>query len=261
MATLSLEDVTVSAGQATLLDRVTLTVQAGEFVALLGQNGAGKTSLIRTALGLLKPVRGHVLLGGMPVLGIGGRQRAALAAWLPQHCLITEDLTAQELVAAARFRFHETRADTLDAANRALARAGAARFSSRVVTRLSGGEQQRVAFACLMAQEAPLLLLDEPANHLDPAQQIALYSLIGDLWREGLGMLCITHDVNLLAHASRGREADVRVLGLSRGQITFDKPLDSPELGASLSGLFGLPMEPVTHQGRRVFLAGSEVRP
>lgn len=260
MSTLQLENVTVKAAHATLLKSVSLSIGAGEFVALVGPNGAGKTSLIRTALGLTPLASGSSLLGGKPVDSLSGRERAAMAAWLPQHSAITEDLTALELVAAARYRFDEGRANALDASRAALRKAGAAEFESRIVTRLSGGEQQRVAFACLLAQEAPLLLLDEPGNHLDPAQQIALYTLIGQMWRDGHAILCITHDVNLLAFATRGREHECRVLGLNKGALTFDVRLDAPELGAHLSGLFGVQLDAVSHSGRRVFLAASEIR-
>jgi iron complex transport system ATP-binding protein len=255
VTTLDLDQVTVRAGRATLLDGVSLSLAAGELVALVGPNGAGKTSLLRTALGLLRPSAGKVMLGGRAVGALRGRERAAAAAWLSQHGVVLEDLTAIELVAAARFRFHEGRAATLAAARRALARVGATAWSDRIVRQLSGGEQQRVAFACLLAQEAPLLLLDEPANHLDPAQQIALYTLIGELWREGRGVLCVTHDVNLLAHAAHGRDAEIRVAGMHGGHLSFSSPLDDPGLGAALSRIFGVRIEALAHAGRRVFVA------
>ena len=257
---LELHNITVAAHHATLLNGVSLAIGAGEFVALVGPNGAGKTSLIKAALGILPLGSGEAKLGGRPVRSLSGRERAAMAAWLPQHSAVTEDLTALELVAAARYRFHEGRATALDASRSALKKAGAAAFEARIVTRLSGGEQQRVAFACLLAQEAPLLLLDEPANHLDPAQQIALYALIGEMWRDGHGILCITHDVNLLSFATRSREHECRVLGLNQGAIAFEARLDAPELGAHLSGLFGVHLDAVSHSGRRVFLAASETR-
>ncbi len=124
MSTLKLENVTVKAGHAMLLQGVSLSIGAGEFVALVGPNGAGKTSLIRTALGLVPLSGGFANLGGKPVASLSGRERAALAAWLPQHSAITEDLTALELAAAARYRFHESRANALDASRQALKKAG-----------------------------------------------------------------------------------------------------------------------------------------
>lgn len=254
MTALEVDNVTVHANRVRLLHSVSVRVDAGELVALVGPNGAGKTSLIRTALGLLRPTSGNVRLAGSSVAELPSRARAALAAWLPQQNGITEDLTVLELVCAARYRFDESRAATLASAQRVLQRVGVESLGARPMSRLSGGEQQRVAFAALLAQEAPLLLLDEPANHLDPAQQVALYGLIGELWREGLGVLCITHDVNLLAHAARERSADVRVLGLKSGAIAFDSRLDAAELATHLSQLFGIPLSALAHEGRRLFV-------
>ena len=228
---LELDRVSVRVRGVLLLRDVSLKLAPGDFVALLGPNGAGKTTLIRTALGLLPAGEGSVRLGGQDVRRMSGRERAAQAAWLPQHHRIHEEISALDLAAAAR-----------------------------LVARLSGGEQQRVAFGCLLAQQAPLLLLDEPANHLDPAQQVSLYRLIGDCWREGLGVLCITHDVNLLAHAARDRESSVRILGVQCGSLTFESRLDAPDLGQRLSELFGLRLGEARLEGRRVFLP-AEVAP
>ncbi|KAA0209846.1 ABC transporter ATP-binding protein [bacterium] len=257
---LEFDRVSVRVRGVPLLRDVSLKLAPGDFVALLGPNGAGKTTLIRTALGLLPAAEGRVRLGGQDVRRLSGRQRAAQAAWLPQHHRFHEEVSALDLAAAARFRFIETRQASLDAARAALTRAGAAEFAARLVSRLSGGEQQRVAFGCLLAQQAPLLLLDEPANHLDPAQQVSLYRLIGDCWQQGLGVLCITHDVNLLAHAARGRESSVRILGVQCGSLAFESRLDAPDLGPRLSELFGLRLGEARLEGRRVFLP-AEVAP
>lgn len=250
-AELELRDASVEISGKRLLDDVSLTVREGEFVALIGPNGAGKTTLLRAALGLM-PASGDVLLNGKPVRAYNGRARAGLIAWLPQQALITEALTALDLVAGARFRFDESRRSAEAAAREALQRAGAEQFEKRFVNTLSGGEQQRVAVAAMLAQEAPLLLLDEPANHLDPGQQIALYRLFGELWRQGKGVLCITHDVNLLAHAGQG----VTVAGLREGKLKFQQPFESPDLPEKLQALFNTPFTAIATEGRRALLAG-----
>jgi iron complex transport system ATP-binding protein len=254
---LELRGVTVEAGGKRLLDDVSLRVREGEFVALLGPNGAGKTTLIRTALGLL-PASGHVLLDGKPVRSYGGRERAGLAAWLPQQAMISEALSALDFVAGARFRFHESRATSEREATTALRQVGAVDFAARAVTTLSGGEQQRVAMAALLAQEAPLLLLDEPANHLDPGQQVGLYRLFGELWRAGRGILCITHDVNLIGHL--GSPGQARVVGLTEGRISFDTHYDSPDLAAHLEALFDVEIEATQVFGRTAYLPGGSLQ-
>jgi iron complex transport system ATP-binding protein len=247
---LHLDDVSVHVGGRALLSKVQLRVAAGELVALLGRNGAGKSTLLKAALGLIAPSGGAVRIGARRVGELDGRERAARLAWLPQHFAVHEAFTAGELVATARFRFDEPAAAGAAAARRALARTGAAELEARVVSTLSGGELQRVALAVLLAQEAPLLLMDEPANHLDPAQQLAMYRLIGELWRDGHGVLCVTHDPNLLHHVLSGGEAErVRVVGMEQGAIAFERTLADAALPEALSTLFGVRIARVVHEG------------
>ncbi|MBK9976119.1 MAG: ABC transporter ATP-binding protein [Planctomycetes bacterium] len=239
-----------------LLNDVNLTLQAGQFVALVGKNGAGKTTLLRAALGLAKPAAGRALLSGYDANTLPGRQRAGLVGWLPQNAPVPEPVAALDLVVAGRFRFNESFAASRVAAQDALAQAGAQEFENAAMTRLSGGEQQRVALAALIAQESPLLLLDEPANHLDPAQQIALYRLIGDLWRQGRAILCVTHDLNLLrfARLPNAAQAPLRVVGLQSGRVSFEVDFDAPELAPSLDRLFGVRLREVSVEGGRLLV-------
>jgi iron complex transport system ATP-binding protein len=247
---LELRGVGVRLGGRALLEGVNLRVGRGEFLALVGPNGAGKTTLLRTALGLVRAETGEVLVGDQRVGTVPPRTRAGLLGWLPQQALVSEALSALETVVAARYRFDEPRAKARDAALRALERLGVAALAEESVTRLSGGERQRIALAALVAQEANVLLLDEPANHLDPAQQAETYALLGALVREGAGILCVTHDVNLLSYAG----VPVRVTGLLRGKIAFETSGGAPELPARLAELFGVPMEPVLLGERRLIV-------
>jgi iron complex transport system ATP-binding protein len=249
---LRFENVSVRAGERMLLEDVSLGLQPGELVALVGPNGAGKTTLLRTALALHRPSHGRVTLDGIDSASLAPRMRSTKLALLPQHVAFFEPIGVLELVAAARYRFGEGRERALDGARRALERASAAPFADRVVTTLSGGERQRVALAAVLAQEAPLLLLDEPANHLDPAQQVDAYRLIGALWREGFGILCVTHDVNLLAQL--GDTSRVRVAGLSGGRLRFELAFTAADLPARLSELFGIELVALDVEGRRALL-------
>jgi iron complex transport system ATP-binding protein len=250
-ALLCFEDVDVTLRSRHLLAELSLTVAAGRFVALVGPNGAGKTTLLRTALGLVRPTRGRVTLDASSVTTLSPRERAARLAYLPQHPRLSEPLSAEEVVTAARFRFQESHGRALGHARKALDRAGARGLATRILPELSGGERQRVALAALLAQEAPLLLLDEPANHLDPAQQIEAYNLIGELWREGRGIVCVTHDVNLLSFV--GSPERVRVVGIADGRLRFDLSYDALELPGALSKLFGIEISAVAVDGRRLF--------
>ena len=255
MSELRVVDLSVQAGARSLLDRVTLRVRKGEFVALIGPNGAGKTTLLKTALGLRAPSSGSVHLDEALVGSLESRKRAALIAWLPQHIRAEEPVTALESVAAARYRFRESHAQARRAAERALARVAASQYAERRVTELSGGERQRVAFACLVAQEAEILLFDEPANHLDPGQQLDVYRLLGELWREGRSILCINHDVNLLHQL--GDPERVRVVGLRAGRLVFDVPFSAASLPQQLADLFGIQMDSVQSGEQRFFVPRS----
>ena len=249
MTRLALRSVTVAAGARSLLADLSFEVASGEFVAVVGPNGAGKTTLLRTALGLLRPEQGEVLIDGQPAASLPGRERAARLSWLPQQLAPSEPLQALELVRAARYRFVESRSDADRHALAALARVGAVNLASARIDRLSGGERQRVALAGLLAQEADLLLVDEPANHLDPAHQAEAYRLLGKIWSEGLGIVCVTHDVNLLAHA--GRASELRVVGLRDGKLAFSTHYGDPELATRLSELFSVEMHAFESGDRR----------
>jgi iron complex transport system ATP-binding protein len=153
-------------------------------------------------------------------------------------------------VLAARYRFDETRGAARTAARAALARTGMQAFESARLTELSGGERQRIAVAGLLAQGARLLLVDEPANHLDPARQAETYRLLGSLIDDGCGVLCVTHDVNLLVHV----EKETRVLGLAEGRIRFDLGFGARELPERLAELFGVPMHVAEVAGKRLIV-------
>jgi len=249
---LRLENIVVTRRGRALLDGVSLALEPGQLLALLGPNGAGKTTLLRVALGLLSPESGQAWLGERPLSGMSTRERAACVAWLPQHSASAEALRAVDVVASARYRFDEPFARAESAARAALSRVGVAAVAERALATLSGGERQRVALAGLLAQDAPILLVDEPANHLDPAQQIDVYRLLGELWQQGRSVVCVTHDVNLLRHL--GAPNDVRVAGVANGKLAFECAFSDPRLAPELGALFGVQMRELTLGDARVLL-------
>ncbi len=242
---LKIENLTVRANRCTILSQVSLALRPGDFVGIIGPNGAGKTTLLRAVLGLCEATSGDVHLDGRALGRLSARERAALVAWLPQQALSSEALLVLELVVAARFRFRESHAESKTAAMRILEEVGAGSWSHRRLGELSGGERQRIAIAALLAQEAPLLLLDEPANHLDPRRQIEIYRLIGALRRSGKSIVCVTHDVNLLRHAVDPPGEDLRVVGMSAGRTLFDTALSHSGLHEKLTDLYRIPFHRV----------------
>jgi iron complex transport system ATP-binding protein len=244
--------VTVTIRGRNVLEGFSLCVEAGEVVALLGPNGAGKTTLLRCILGLIRPTQGVVTLQGIDSLAYSAKQRAGLVGYLAQQATNDDALTVIEYVAAARFRHDESRSANQRAARAALARVDAEDLAERRLGPLSGGERQRVALAALLAQEAATLLLDEPANHLDPARQAQSYALLGQLQQGGSTMLIVTHDVNLLAHLSCPER--VRVVGLQQGRNTFDLAYADPRLCDQLTELYGVPMQRFVEHGQALIV-------
>ncbi len=252
MTAIDVRGVTLLAQGNRLLDDFSLQVEAGEVVALLGANGAGKTTLIRCILGLLCAARGSVLLEGEESHSLPAKRRAALVAHLAQHATSDDTLTVLEYVAAARFRHDEGRAASERAARAALRRVDAENFVERRLGPLSGGERQRVAIAALLAQEARTLLLDEPANHLDPARQAQSYALLGELQQAGQTLLIVSHDINLLAHLAQPER--VRVVGMKQGRRVFELPYGDESLCDALTDLYGVPMRRFQEQGHQMIV-------
>jgi iron complex transport system ATP-binding protein len=235
-----------------LLDDVSLTLEAGDLVALVGPNGAGKTTLLRCLLGLSELSGGELWLGDAELGTLSAMRRAERVAWLPQQPALAEDLSALDVVASARYRFGEPFGTSAGHARRALERVGVGEVAERALQTLSGGERQRVGLAGLLAQDTQILLVDEPANHLDPAQQIDVYRLLGELWREGRSVVCVTHDVNLLRHL--GAPERVRVVGMRAGKLAFERSFDAPDLPDQLGDLFGARMQSLSLASGRVLL-------
>jgi len=213
MSLLSLEALTVKRGPCPVVDGVSLQIAPGECVGLIGPNGAGKTTLMRAALGLMKH-EGRSSLTDLPA-----RERARAAAWLPQAREIAWPVTVETLVALGRLP-HDSRAGDLraGAVRRALDRMGLTAFAQRRATELSGGEQARVLIARALAQEAPLLMADEPIAGLDPAAQIATLRVFQHLAQEGHAVLVSLHDLTLAARHC------TRLILLDRGRVAADGP-------------------------------------
>ncbi|HJK97138.1 MAG TPA: ABC transporter ATP-binding protein [Polyangiaceae bacterium LLY-WYZ-14_1] len=257
---LRIDGLRLELGGRRLLEEAAFALGPGECAALVGPNGSGKTTLLRAVLGLMTPAAGTVLLGGTPALRLTPRARAARVAWLPQTAAVAEALPAWEVVAAGRFRFREPEREVRAAALEALAALGVRPLADRPFPSLSGGERQRVCLAALVAQEAPLLLLDEPANHLDPAAQIDTYRRIRGLREDGgRAVLCVSHEVNLLSELAASPGA-VQVLGLTRGRLRRLGRLDDPRLAEALSETFGCRFRSVEVDGRRWHLPQPEDR-
>ena len=233
-ALLTLDRLTVRRGPRVVLEDVSLTLAAGEMVGLIGPNGAGKSTLMRAALGLI-PAEGRSSLAALPR---GARARAA--AWLPQSREIAWPVTVEALVALGRTPHAPGPADR-PAIEAALGRMDLHPLRHRKATELSGGEQARVLIARALAQEAPLLIADEPAAGLDPAQQLSVMATFAALAQEGQGILVSLHDLGLAARFC----ARLVVIGPG-GRLVADGPpaaVLTPRLLARTFGITALRTE------------------
>jgi iron complex transport system ATP-binding protein len=220
VSAISLEEVTVRLGGREVVRGVTADIEEGEWVALIGPNGAGKTSLLRAVAGLI-PCSGSVSLHGTRLEELGRRERAQRLALVPQEPRTPPWLTVAEYVLMGRTPYlrplaREGEPDR-EAAARSLARLDLDELAERTLGTLSGGERQRVVVARALAQEASIVLLDEPTASLDIGHQQQALDLL-DVLRdtEGLTLVAAMHDLTLAA-----QYAD-RVLLLDAGRLVAD---------------------------------------
>ncbi len=207
---LAFEDVHVVLGGAPILRGVTLTLRQGEALALAGPNGAGKTTLLRAATGVVSLAAGSVRLGGTSLDQLTARERAQRLAVVPQEIALTFPFTVAEMVLMGRAphlpRLGFETQDDIAAARAAMARVGVEQLADRSVLEISGGERQLVLFARALAQEAQVLLLDEPTAHLDLHHRLRLLDQVQQFVAAGGSALVVSHDLGLAAR-SCGRAA------------------------------------------------------
>lgn len=228
----------------TLLRDVTLRARPGELVALLGANGVGKTTLLRTLAGLRSAAAGEVLVNGRNVASLSHRARALAVAYVLAEDADIDDISVVDTVRIGRYAFHpwwEWGATAGDdaAVERALAAADLQALARRSVRSLSTGERQRVWLGLALAQESPTLLLDEPTSHLDVRVAHAMLHLLRDQTREGKAIVCAMHDLNEAA-----AYAD-RIVLLGDGRVLADGPPQEVLAGDAVERAYGVSMERV----------------
>jgi iron complex transport system ATP-binding protein len=201
---LSLTNLTFAVEGRTLLHPLTLTLEAGRSIALIGHNGSGKSTLLKLIGRQQAPTGGRIDFEGRPLSAWGNRDFARRLAYLPQRTPAAPGMLVKELVALGRYpwhgalgRFGETDRQKVE---EAIELTGIGAFADRMVDNLSGGERQRVWLAMLVAQDAACLLLDEPISALDIGHQLEVLSLAHDLCRQkGISIITVLHDINMAA--------------------------------------------------------------
>ena len=253
MTTLHAEAVAAGYGARMVLHGCTLAVARGEVVAIVGPNGAGKSTLLRVLAGLLRPTSGSVRIDGVDIATLGRAELARRIAVVPQIFDTLFPFSVREVVGlgrTARLGFFGG-ASPADAAavERAIADLDLAELASRRIDRLSGGERQRAVLAMALAQEADVLLLDEPTVHLDPAHQVAMLRLVRELaCARGLAVAAVLHDLNLAASMA------TRLVVIADGRVVCDGAPETVLNAELIRDVFGLGLAVVRHDGRPVVL-------
>lgn len=245
------------AGGRTLVDHLDWKVGAGECWCIIGRNGAGKSTLMRTLAGLREPDGGAVLMQGRPFAAWPLAELSRQRAYLAQSRSDAFAYRAIETVLAARHPYAGQRywegSDDHRVAREALASMEVLELAERDVRTLSGGERQRVAIAAMLAQDTPLLLLDEPANALDLAHQATVMRLLARLCRaQGKTAIMIGHD---LGHAHQAASHALLLMGDGTWQAG---PVAQVMQAPILSRCLGHPIEVVEHGARRLFIPTEE---
>ncbi|MBV8691064.1 MAG: ABC transporter ATP-binding protein [Actinobacteria bacterium] len=229
---------------------------AGEFVAVLGPNGAGKSTLLRAVLGLLPPLAGDLrVLGGPP------RRGNPAIGYVPQHRELDTSiaLTGRDVVGlgvdghrwGARLA-GTARRQVRKSVDEAVAAVGATAYVDRRVGNLSGGEPQRLLLAQSLVRDPRILLLDEPLSNLDMRNQSAIAGLVSRIARErNVTVLLVEHDVNPLLPVVD------RVIYVAGGSVAIGTP-DEVVQPATLSRLYGTPVEVLRDSRGRIFVVGLE---
>ncbi len=225
-------------GPTVVIDQVDIEIPDGSFTAIIGPNACGKSTLLRMLAKLLSPRAGAVLLDGADVRSYATKEFARRLGLLPQTPLAPEGITVTDLVGRGRYPhqsvFSQWSRRDEEAVERAMAATRVADLADRHLDELSGGQRQRVWIAMALAQETPLLLLDEPTTYLDVAHQFEVLELIDRLRAEGRTIVAVLHDLN---HAARFAD---HLIAMRDGRILAQGPPSELITAETVERVFGL---------------------
>jgi len=222
----------------TVIDAVDIAIPPGSFTVIVGPNACGKSTLLRALARLLRPSAGTVTLDGRDIHSIPAKELARSLGLLPQSSQAPEGITVADLVARGRFAhqrlFARWSRDDERAVADAMDRTGVTALRDRPVDELSGGQRQRVWIAMVLAQQTPLILLDEPTTYLDIAHQMDVLNLLHELNAAGRTVVAVLHDLN---HAARYAS---HIIAMKAGQVIASGAPDKVITAQNVSEVFGL---------------------
>ncbi|WP_105566017.1 ABC transporter ATP-binding protein [Microbacterium halophytorum] len=233
------DDVTLRYDQRIISERLGFRVPHGAFTVIIGPNACGKSTLLRALSGLLRPSSGSIVLDGRDIARLAPRAVATRIGLLPQSATAPDGITVAELVSRGRFvhqrLIRQWSPDDEAAVAKAMAETGVSDLSARRVDELSGGQRQRVWIAMVLAQQTPMILLDEPTTFLDVAHQVEVLNLLHRLNRAGRTVVAVLHDLNQAA-----RYAD-HVVAMQDGAIVAEGAPGDTITSELVDEVFALP--------------------
>lgn len=235
---LQARQLTLSYGDKPIVEGIDLALRDGEFTVIIGPNGCGKSTLLSALSRGMMPQHGEILLDGVSLHQQKPKQVARELALLSQNALLSDSLSVFDLVSRGRYPhqsfLRQWSAEDEQVVNAALSAMDLSAMAQRPVQALSGGQRQRAWFAMTLAQQTPIILLDEPTTWLDIAHQIELLDLCRDLHQQGKTLVMVLHDINqALRYASH-------LIMMKQGSIVAQGAPQQVVSEASMAEVFGL---------------------
>ena len=237
-ARLHADDVTIGYDRRMISEGLDIRIPDGSFTVIVGPNACGKSTLLRSLARLLKPAGGAVTLDGRSIATMPAKALAREVGLLPQTSIAPDGIVVADLVSRGRYPhqklIRQWSVDDERAVAEALAATNTTELSTRLVDELSGGQRQRVWVAMALAQETPIVLLDEPTTFLDIAHQIELLELFRRLNHDGRTLVAVLHDLN---HAARYA---THIIAMKDGAVVAEGPPREIVTAELVREVFGL---------------------